>query len=294
LIPLFLLVGCSEYQVHRLDPPEEKNWFDDARIDTPDGEESDEDPTSDGEEDDEDSWRDEDREDDESHDEDDSDDSDDSDDDGDYWGDEDEDEDDDGGSGSGGGSGGSGSGPGDSSSTARDPYMGEIVISELMIDPDSVDDQDGEWIELHNITGDWLDLTGHRLADGDLDDMEIDPTGSGSLVVQPGGYLVICAVDDYWDNGGVRCDGTFRWWTFGGGFAMSNTEDEVLVRDPFGGILDRVRWVEGFAEVGGAMGLDPDEHSISRNDDLDHWCDQWSWLPFGDSGTPGEDNDTCW
>jgi hypothetical protein len=285
LIPALLLIGCSEYQVHRLAPAEDEgNWFDNAQVERPDADESDDESEreQDSDEDGDDPWREDESEDDS---EDDSSD--------DYWGDGDSDEDDSDSS-SGGGSGGTGTGPGESSSTARAPSIGEVIITELMIDPDAVADQQGEWVEIQNNTVHWLDLSGHRLGDSGVDDMEIDPVSSDSLIVRPGGFLVVCAEGDYWDNGGVECNGTIRWWTFGGGFAMSNVEDEVLLMGSDGWPLDRVRWVEGFVEVGGAMGLDPDEHSVARNDDLDLWCEQWSWLPFGDAGTPGETNDPCW
>jgi len=295
LVPFIFLLACSEYEIRKMSPSEDRNWFDDARMQGSDADDP-EGPVDEDESDDGNHWEDDDSNDDSDDDSNDESDHDEDDSDGEDWSDDEEDDDwsggddhddeeDDGGSG-----GSDDSGP----ITARAPWIGEMVISELMIDPDSVDDQQGEWVELHNVTGHWLDITGHRLADGDLDDMEIDATGASSLIVPPGGLLVICAEEDYWDNGGVECDGTFRWWTFGGGFAMSNTEDEILLRDPDGITLDRVYWAEGFAEVGSAMGLDPDEHSISDNDDLDHWCDQWAYLPFGDAGTPGESNDTCW
>jgi len=298
-IALVGLMGCSEYQVHRMSPAQKKaNWFDEARLDDQDGDSSDSDSDSDTEEgqDDEDRWSEDEQEEGDGggcsggsgYDDDD-------DDDGEYWGESDDDESSSGGSSSGSsGSGSSGSSSGCTDSSPRAPHVGEVVISEMMVDPDSVEDRHGEWVEIHNITSHWLDLSGYRLADGDVDDMEIDPVSTGSLVVEPDGRLVICANDDFWDNGGVDCDGTFRWWTFGDGFAMSNTEDEVLLLDSHGTAMDRVRWVDDFVEVGSAMGLDPDEHTISRNDDLTLWCDQWSWLPLGDSGTPGEENDPCW
>ena len=303
LIPFMLLIGCSEYEVHRLGPGESKkedNWFDNASMD--DGsrgseDDSEDDESWDSEDDEDDSWREGDDSEDDSEDDsqDGSEDSSDDDSSDDYWGDEDSEDESGGGSGSSGGSsGGSSAGPGESSSSARRPSVGEVVITELMIDPDSVADQQGEWLEIKNNTSHWLDLTEYRLADGGRDDMEIAPVSSGSMVMPPGGYIVLCAESDYWDNGGVECHGTFRWWTFGDGFAMSNTEDEVLLTDDWGVILDRVHWTEGFVVVGGSLGLDPDEHSTTRNDNLDLWCEQWSWLPFGDSGTPGEDNDPCW
>jgi hypothetical protein len=295
MLPFLMLFGCSEYQVRRMSPESaESNWFDEAHVE---GRSSDESDESDESDDSSESWesgddedRDEDRDEDgpgndEDEDEDWEDDSSDE-----SWGDDESEGTDE--SSSGGGS--SSPGPGEASSTARVPGLGEVIITEMMIDPDSVSDESGEWVEIQNNTVHWLDLSGHRLGDSGLDDDEIDPVESGSLVVRPGGFLVICSDPDFVDNGGVDCDGTVRWWTFGGGFAMSNTEDEVLLMGPDGWPLDRVRWVDGFAAVGEAMGLNPEVHSITSNDDLDLWCEQWAWLPFGDSGTPGETNDECW
>lgn len=198
------------------------------------------------------------------------------------------------GDGGGSGDGGSDEEPGDSASNPRSPAPGELVLSELMIDPDAVADADGEYVEIWNGSGDWLDLSGYRLADEGVDDVELQPATSDGLVVEPDGYLVACANADYWDNGGIDCDATFVYQTWGGGFALSNTEDEVLLLDPSGAVVDRFAWDEGFTVVGAGMGVDPDSLSTSANDDPDDWCDQWSYLPFGDSGSPGEDNDWCW
>jgi hypothetical protein len=75
---------------------------------------------------------------------------------------------------------------------------------------------------------------------------------------------------------------------------MSNTEDEARLISPDGITLDRVAWGAEFAEVGAAMGLEASAITVGANDALDRWCDQWSYLPFGDAGTPGEANDSCW
>ncbi len=184
--------------------------------------------------------------------------------------------------------------PGETASTARLPSIGEMVITELMIHPRAVDDAVGEWVEIENTTSAWIDLSGHRLGDGGVDDTEIDAVAADSLRIAPDGLAVICVEAEFWDNGGVDCDGTVRYWTFGGGFAMSNTEDEVILRSPGGTVLDEVRWGEGFSVEGSSLGLRADAHSASANDSLSNWCTQWSWLPMGDVGTPGEDNDSCW
>ena len=149
-------------------------------------------------------------------------------------------------------------------------------------------------MELWNISDDWVDLTGAHLADDDVDDYEIEPEWTDALVVGPGEYLIICVDSDWWFNGGVDCDGTVLYQTYGGGFALSNTEDEVILIAESGTTLDTVRYGINFAEVGASMGVDPDAASVSGNDDLDDWCDQWDSLAFGDGGSPGRENDWCW
>lgn len=213
------------------------------------------------------------------------------------------------GGGNGGGSGGNGGGsddddddhggddedeteePGSSQSSARAPKHGELVISELMIDPSAVPDAEGEWVELWNRGDAWVDLDGHILADDDVDGVEM----TGDLVVAPGGFLVVCANDSRWDNGGVTCDGAYVYETWGDGFALSNPEDEVILKQPDGTTLDRFEWSdEDWAQAGESMGVDPDEATVGLNDDIEHWCAQWGVLSSGDSGNPGEENDWCW
>ena len=181
-----------------------------------------------------------------------------------------------------------------SESTARGPGPGEVIFTELMIYPRFADDNVGEWFELRNVGSVWMNLAGYRLADRGVDDTEIAAVSEGSLLVSPGETLVICASADYWSNGGVECDGTYRYWTFGGGFALSNTEDEVQLLTPHGGLVDEVRYADGFAEEGASLGLTPSVSSSLLNDDLEHWCPQRALIPFGDSGTPGHQNDVCW
>ncbi len=177
---------------------------------------------------------------------------------------------------------------------ARGPVPGEIIVSEIMIHPAATDDNVGEWVELRNVGSVWMDLSGHRLADRGVDDTEIVPTYGDSLFVAPGGYLTICAEADYWTNGGVDCDGTFRYWTMGGGFALANMEDEVRLLTADGLLIDEMRYGEGFSTEGDAKGVPVTVSSSLINDDEDTWCDQRSWMSFGDAGTPGFENDPCW
>ena len=185
-------------------------------------------------------------------------------------------------------------GSGASPTTARSPVRGDVIINELMIDPISTSDSEGEWVELWNVGDAWVDLNGARLRDDGVDDYELNPEYSDALILGPGEYLLVCADADWWSNGGVDCDAIILYQTFGGGFALSNSEDEVVLVSGSGTTLDRFEYGEGFAAYGASMGVDPDEATYSANDDEDEWCDQWDSLPFGDGGSPGRENDWCW
>ena len=184
--------------------------------------------------------------------------------------------------------------PGETRSNPRTPSAGELVINEIMIDPDAVSDASGEWVELWNLSDDWLDVEGYRLADDSADDYTFDEVSNGSLVVGPGDYLVICAEPSRSDNGGIDCDGEFFYQTWGGGFALSNTEDEVVLVTPGGSEVDRFEYGSGFSMTGSSLGVDPWDATVTDNDDPDSWCDQWDRLSSGDWGTPGYENDYCW
>ena len=183
--------------------------------------------------------------------------------------------------------------PGSDANNPDSPEPGDLIINELMIDPENTDDSIGEWIEIWNRSELWLNLDGLRLADEGIDDYAIESLDGQPLVVGPDELFVICASESYWENGGVNCDATFYYWTLGGGFGMSNSADEVLLRSADGDTIDRVRYQSGFSVLGEALGVDPDDATASGNDDTNNWCTQFGYLPQGDSGSPGQFNDQC-
>ena len=88
---------------------------------------------------------------------------------------------------------------------------GDLVFSELMINPEIVDDAVGEWVELFNTAGYAIDVGGYSFHDLDLDFEVLE----GPLLVAPGGYVVLCADTNAATNGGISCDGAFKRQTSG-------------------------------------------------------------------------------
>lgn len=108
---------------------------------------------------------------------------------------------------------------GDRSAQAAGP--GDIVINEIIQNPDAVTDANGEWFELVNTTGSDIDIEGWTIQDNDTDSHVIN--NGGPLLVPAGGYLVLGINDDSGTNGGVTVDYVFS------GIALANGDRKSVV-----------------------------------------------------------------
>ena len=87
----------------------------------------------------------------------------------------------------------------------RTPVVNDVLITELLINPDAVPDAQGEWVELTNTTLDEIDLSGCQLTDSSDNDASRGvftlPEGT---TLPPQSTLVIGRADT--DNGGAPVD----------------------------------------------------------------------------------------
>lgn len=188
----------------------------------------------------------------------------------------------DGGGADGGGDADGGGGGADGGGGAAAFEAGDLVISELMINPDAVADESGEWIELYNNSGRALDLDGLVLSDEGVDTWILD----GGVRVAAGDWVVLCADTAPSANGGTACDGAFNYNTWGEGFALANAADEVLLSTGEGLLIDRVSYLDGTVQAGESLSLDPDKLNASANDSPGAWCSRVA-------PTPGRANPDC-
>jgi hypothetical protein len=167
---------------------------------------------------------------------------------------------------------------------------GDLVFSEMMVDPNAVDDTVGEWVELYNTSGSPIDVAGYTFRDDDVDSWVLD----GPLMVAAGDYVVLCADMDTATNGGIPCDGSFFRDSTGNGLALANGPDELVLTRPDGTEIDWLHYDDTWYTVGVALGLDPGYLDGGSNDDPTHWCDQTT-IEAGatEPGTPGAINDPC-
>jgi len=167
---------------------------------------------------------------------------------------------------------------------------GDLVFSELMINPQVVADDVGEWVELYNTSSNPIDIGGYTFHDDDVDHQVLP----GPILVQGHGYVVLCADTNPAVNGGVPCDARFERLAGAGGLALANNPDEVVLSAPDGTEIDWVHYDDSWFENGIAIGVDPSFLTGGDNDDASHWCLQTTVVSSGgEPGTPGLENDGC-
>jgi hypothetical protein len=169
--------------------------------------------------------------------------------------------------------------PTDPPSPAVAPTPGDLFITELLIDSSGTPDSAGEWIEILNVSNNTLQLEGLQLKDDGSNSYNV----VGSLVVEPGAYVVLGAPNPWIDHPYS-------------GYVLSNTEDEVEL--VFNGVtIDRFVYDASFSgsfSPGKAMGLAPGILDPGSRQDPANWCPSQTALPTGpDFGTPHASNDVC-
>lgn len=166
---------------------------------------------------------------------------------------------------------------------------GDLVITELMINPLAVDDTLGEWLELYNATPDTIKLDGWILTDGAGDSHTI--ASAGELAIAPKSYLVIGTHAEKSENGNIALD-----YTYDGTLIFTDEADVVSL---YAGtvLVDAVGYgATGFptTPVGSSLQLDNAAYSADSNDDGSQWCASTDTIQgSSDKGTPGEANSAC-
>ncbi|MEM1324969.1 MAG: lamin tail domain-containing protein [Bacteroidota bacterium] len=162
--------------------------------------------------------------------------------------------------------------------------IGDLVISEFLVDPVAVSDANGEWIEIYNATDVVINLKGYEINDGDMTPHEIDE----DVIVPPTGYVILARNADPNENGGVNADYKYS------SINLTNS-DGIITLSCMGDIIDEVIYDEATfpIEPGVSTNLNPDFLNATDNDLGENWCESSSVFGDGDLGTPGEANDAC-
>jgi len=168
--------------------------------------------------------------------------------------------------------------------------FGQIVINEIMYDPNPPAPGNAEWFELYNAGSDPVDLDGWMIRDDATNPQTF--TISGTLTIGGGSYLVLGKMTT--DHGGITPD-----YVYPTSFQLANSEDEIMLFDASDTPVeqDRVFYDENPWPVGDgaaiALGspVDPVTYENFDNNDPGNWCVATTAYGTGALGTPGAAND---
>lgn len=179
------------------------------------------------------------------------------------------------------------------------PGAGDLVVTELMGNPEALDDENGEYIEVYNASDEQISLHGLTIEDDESgtthDEFTVDDPDAS---VRSNEYAVFAQSVDEADNGGIS--GAYR--LEDSPLKNSPPDDGLtihLTRDD-GTLIDSVYY--GEPTPGAAQQLDADVYldgaadPASVNDTADAFCDATearSGYTSGDLGSPGADNESC-
>lgn len=172
------------------------------------------------------------------------------------------------------------------------PNVGDIIITEIMQNPNAVSDSNGEYFEVYNTTGSPIDMLGWELTDPNSSTFlnnEMNGTITNSTIVPANGYLVLAANGDALVNGGIMPDYNFD----GSGTGLFNGAGSLTLTAG-STIIDDVSWDGGpnFPDpTGASMELSINHYNATDNDNGAAWCTAVSSFGDGDLGTPGAVND---
>lgn len=172
-------------------------------------------------------------------------------------------------------------------SEAALPVVGDLLVNEVMYDPNAVDGDFGEWVEVRNLADHALELQGLSIVDSGGTGIVVDR----SLVVAAGDLVVFGVSDDPSVNGGVEVDYAYSIddLKFGNdgdavGLILGVTPLDVVAYDAGG---------EFPYEEGSSIQLDPSVADPDANDSGAAWCLSTETYGDGDRGTPGAPNLPC-
>jgi cysteine-rich repeat protein len=168
------------------------------------------------------------------------------------------------------------------------PGPGELIITEILKDPDAVNDPEGEWFEIFNPTAETFQLLNMIIMDDGGEQKAVD----SPLTIGPSQTLVFGTNADMGTNGGVMID--FAYLDIE--FVLANNNDEIVLLEPFGLMqIDRVDYRDAtFPDTtGSSLSLSGSAYSPISNNIGANWCDGQTSFGAGDLGTPGVVNPDC-
>jgi len=162
--------------------------------------------------------------------------------------------------------------------TVAELVAGNLLLTEVMADPDKISDTYGEWIEIYNNATFPININGLIVKVG---------TKSYSVTVnhemQAGEYVFLCK--DAQGGAGALV-------YYGSALSLVNTSGSVQLLSS-DGVTEIASMTYTTTTTGASLSLDPTKMTYTLAKDPSSWCTATQAYSTGDKGTPGLVNSAC-
>jgi hypothetical protein len=170
-----------------------------------------------------------------------------------------------------------------------------LVINEVMANPGgTITDASGEWFEIFNAGTREVQMQNLVIADSAAGGRRPYHRISSSLVVQPGGYVVLGNTANTTSNGGVPVN-----YAYGSALALANGVDALKISRVYGPdtlTIDRAAYVSASISAKNGISRELTNPALDNaNIDGSNWADADAAAVYGPGGrgTPGAQNSTA-
>lgn len=167
-----------------------------------------------------------------------------------------------------------------------------LVINELLSNPGgTITDANGEWVELYNAGTLAVEMQNLVIADSAASGRRPYHLIASSLVVQPGGYVVLGNTTNTTNNGGVPVD-----YAYGAAMAFANSLDAFKVARVYGTdtlTIDRTQYSQASISAQNGISRELKNPALDNsNMDGSNWADALVTAVYGPGGrgTPKAQN----
>ena len=165
---------------------------------------------------------------------------------------------------------------------------GDLLITEIMMDPSALSDTEGEWFEIFNTSDREINLKDLVLVRETTNRHVI----SDSIILLPGNFMVLSRT--------ATSTNVQNNYVYGSAISLPNTGAILSIynKDTVGGPGELIFSLDygsaGFPTSSGAsICLNPDYFDYTLAGIGAYWCVSGSMFNTGDLGTPGSANDSC-
>ena len=165
---------------------------------------------------------------------------------------------------------------------------GDLIVTEVMVNPSIATDPNGEWVELYNTTTtDIAICAGWTFADTTSTDRAVDT--SFNVVVPAKGYATLAYESNTASNGGLVMDGEYH-----STLNFSNSGGDTLTLKFNTVTIDTMTFTGSWPfGTGESMHLKASKHNATDNNTSTNWCKSTTAAGNGEKGTPGAAESGC-